>query len=397
MKLPFRNDRSNNPSSARTVASRGITPEIALDGSAAIDVRGVNHYYGTGDARKQVLHDNHLQVQPGEIVIMTGQSGSGKTTLLTLIGTLRRVQEGQLNVLGQPLHDLSQVNIGNLRKRLGFIFQAHNLFGSLTAQQNVRMALELQPNRASRREENERCSKMLTEVGLGERIHYKPSGLSGGQKQRVAVARGLVHQPDILLADEPTAALDEESGRQVVTLFQREARERGVAIVIVTHDNRILDVADRIVKMDFGRIARDTNLNEAAVLGEMLSKCNVFTGVAISTLTEISRSMTRTEHAPGDRIVTYGEVGDRFYLIREGSVSVKQPTHNGSNDFNEVATLHAGDYFGETALLTGEPRNAHVDATTETVTYSLDAATFADVMSQRKSIDEEVRSSLFAE
>ncbi|WP_461507788.1 ATP-binding cassette domain-containing protein [Rhodopirellula baltica] len=397
MKLPFRNDNRPGQNGARSSASRGITPEIALDGSAAIDVRGVNHYYGTGDARKQVLHNNHLQVQPGEIVIMTGQSGSGKTTLLTLIGTLRRVQEGQLNVLGQPLHNLSQTNIGALRKRLGFIFQAHNLFGSLTAMQNVRMALELQPNRTSRREENERCAKMLTEVGLGERIQYKPGGLSGGQKQRVAVARGLVHQPDILLADEPTAALDEESGRQVVTLFQREARERGVAIVIVTHDNRILDVADRIVKMDFGKIARDTNLNEAAVLGEMLSQCSVFSGVAISTLTELSRSMTRTTHGPGDRIVTYGDVGDRFYLIREGTVSVKQPTQPGGNDFREVAQLSEGAYFGETALLTGEPRNAHVDATTETVTYSLDAPTFSDVMSQRKSIDEEVRSSLFAE
>ena len=394
----------------RRFKSKGVVADRRLDGSAAIDVCGVNHFYGSGDARKQVLFENHLQVQPGEIVIMTGQSGSGKTTLLTLIGTLRRVQEGQLHVLGEPLHHARSAQINALRKRLGFIFQAHNLFGSLTALQNVRMALELQPGRLTRAEQNKRCEEMLTAVGLGERIHYKPRGLSGGQKQRVAVARGLVHQPDILLADEPTAALDEESGRQVVTLFQREARERGTAIVIVTHDNRILDVADRIVKMDFGKIARDTNLGEAALLGEMLHRCDLFTTVGVSTLTAIARNMKREEHSPGDRIVTYGDVGDRFYLIREGEVTVRrpsmgdeernvdQPAQSQFNDtFSEVARLTEGDFFGETALITGDTRNAHVDAVTDTVTYSLNADTFKEVMSQRKSIDEEVRSTLFSE
>ena len=219
---------------------------------AAIDVQGVNHHFGVGEARKQVLFDNELRVRPGEIVIMTGQSGSGKTTLLTLIGTLRRVQSGKLSVLGQPLQDSTDSQLVTLRKRLGFIFQAHNLFSSLTALENVRMALELQPGLSTRAEANERCKSMLEAVGLGDRVHYRPKGLSGGQKQRVAVARGLVHQPEILrAADQPTAALDEESGRKVVTLFQQQAKERGTAIVIVTHDNRILDVADRIVKMDF--------------------------------------------------------------------------------------------------------------------------------------------------
>lgn len=394
----------------RRFQSQGVVADRRLDGSAAIDVCGVNHFYGNGDARKQVLYDNHLQVQPGEIVIMTGQSGSGKTTLLTLIGTLRRIQEGQLHVLGEPLHQARQAQINVLRRRLGFIFQAHNLFSSLTALQNVRMALELQPGRATRAEQNRRCEEMLSQVGLGDRIHYKPKGLSGGQKQRVAVARGLVHRPDILLADEPTAALDEESGRQVVTMFQRQAREHGTAIVIVTHDNRILDVADRIVKMDFGKIARDTNLGEAALLGEMLHRCDLFTSVGVSTLTAIARNMKREEHSPGDRIVTYGDVGDRFYIIREGEVTVRRPSvaddeptivtdseGRGGGSFTEVARLTDGDFFGETALITGDTRNAHVDAVTDTVTYSLDADTFGQVMSQRKSIDEEVRSSLFSE
>jgi len=387
----------------RRFKSKSVEADRSFDGSALIDVCGINHFFGTSDARKQVLYDNNLQVQPGEIVIMTGQSGSGKTTLLTLIGTIRRIQEGQIHLLGHPLAHAKTAEINAVRKRLGFIFQAHNLFGSLTALQNVRMALELQPKGMSRNEQNRRCTEMLTAVGLGERIHYKPKKLSGGQKQRVAVARGLVHQPEVLLADEPTAALDKDSVRQVIELFQKEARERGTAIVIVTHDNRILDVADRIVKMDFGYIAQDTNLDEAALLGKMLHRCDLFSLVSVGTLTTIARKMKREEHAPGDRIVTYGDVGDRFYLIREGEVVVRRPplpsdpASRNSQEFTEVARLTEGDFFGETALLTGDTRNAHVDATTDTVTYSLDAQTFREVKAGQKSLEEEVRSSVFSE
>ncbi len=387
----------------RRFKSKSVEAGRSFDGSALIDVCGVNHYFGSGDARKQVLYENNLQVQPGEIVIMTGQSGSGKTTLLTLIGTIRRIQEGEIHILGQPLSSARTGEINNIRKRLGFIFQAHNLFGSLTALQNVRMALELQPAGMTRSEQNKRCAEMLTAVGLSERINYKPKSLSGGQKQRVAVARGLVHKPEILLADEPTAALDKDSVRQVVELFQREARERGTAIVIVTHDNRILDVADRIVKMDFGYIAQDTNLDEAALLGRMLHRCDLFSLVSVSTLTTIARKMKREEHSPGDRIVTYGDVGDRFYLIREGEVVVRrpplpsEPASADSQEFTEVARLTEGDFFGETALLTGHTRNAHVDAITDTVTYSLDAQTFKEVKAGQKSLEEEVRSTVFSE
>jgi putative ABC transport system ATP-binding protein len=361
-------------------------------GQAAIDVQGVQHHFGTGEARKQVLYDNHLTVQPGEIVIMTGQSGSGKTTLLTLIGSLRRVQAGKLWVLGEPLHEASPRQIGALRRRLGFIFQAHNLFASLTALQNVRMALELQPQRGSRAEENRRCAEMLEAVGVGDRLHYRPSSLSGGQKQRVAVARGLVHRPEILLAAEPTAALDEASGRKVVNLFQQQARDRGVAIVIVTHDNRILDVADRIVKMDFGQIARDTRVHEASLIGEMLSKCSLFAGVTVRTMTLLADRMRAERHPAGTRIIRQGEPGDRFYLIRDGRVAVRR-----EGQAEEIAELGPGDFFGETALLTGAPRNAHVDALTEVVVYSLDPDSFQQAMSERATLDEEVRSSLFAE
>ncbi|WP_164102149.1 ATP-binding cassette domain-containing protein [Candidatus Laterigemmans baculatus] len=356
----------------------------------AIAVDEVSHHYGTGEARKQVLFDNRLAVRPGEIVIMTGQSGSGKTTLLTLVGTLRRVQEGKLTVLDCPLHQASDRDLVQLRRRIGFIFQAHNLFSSLTALENVRMALELQPDRGSRRAQNRRCREMLEAVGLGDRVHAKPSSLSGGQKQRIAVARGLVHQPEVLLADEPTAALDEESGRQVVSLFQRLAREHRVAIVIVTHDNRILDVADRIVKMDFGRITRDARVGEAARIGEMLSSCEVFRGVTVRTLTELAEAMHAELFPAGTRIIRQGEPGDRFYVVRNGQLTVRR-----EGEANPLARLGPDDFFGEAALLTGQPRNAHVEADTDVVLFSLDKAAFHRAMAERATIDEEVRSTLF--
>lgn len=372
---------------------------------APIDVRNVNHYYPSGDGRTQVLFDNNLKVQPGEIVIMKGQSGSGKTTLLTLIGTLRAVQEGELFVLGQPLHELGRrrsslprgrkpVNLNRLRCELGFVFQAHNLFGSLTAKQNVRMALELNPNGMTRRQQNQRCCDMLESVGLGHRVDYKPGGLSGGQKQRVAIARGLVHQPKILLADEPTAALDQESSQQVVELFQKEARQRGVAIVIVTHDQSILGVADRIVKMNFGRIESDTVLKDASQLGEMLDRCELFAGVGATTLTKFAQTMKRHIYPAGERIVTMGDVGDKFYVIFDGDVVVRRPD---GDEVKDIVTLSTGEYFGEMALMSGERRNAHVDAVTDVVAYSLDAEAFKDVMSQRQSVGDEVRSSVFAQ
>lgn len=365
----------------------------AATGTApAIEVQNVQHFYGTAESRKQVLFDNSLTVKPGEIVIMTGQSGSGKTTLLTLIGTLRRVQEGKMWVLGQPLHDATDDQIVRLRRRLGFIFQAHNLFASLTALQNVRMALELQRDRLSPGEKNRRCQNMLEAVGLGKFIHDKPGKLSGGQKQRVAVARGLVHQPEILLADEPTAALDKDSGRQVVTLFEREARQRGVAIMIVTHDNRILDVADRIVKMDFGHIARDSRVKEASLISEMLRKCTVFDGVTFNTLTRLADRMDAESFPAGARIIRQGDPGDRFYLIRDGKVVVTRDPGG-----QRVVELGPGKFFGEAALITGDPRNAHVDAVTDTVVYSLDADSFAEAMAERRTTEQEVRSSLFAD
>ncbi|MEI6429802.1 MAG: DevA family ABC transporter ATP-binding protein [Pseudanabaena sp. ELA607] len=222
---------------------------------AAIHIRDLNFFYGEGDLRKQVLFDINLDINAGQIVILTGPSGSGKTTLLTLIGALRSVKEGKLQVLGQEVTGMKQHELVALRKGIGFIFQAHNLFYSLTARQNVMMSTDLYPRRA---DAAKAAAEVLTALGLGERIDYKPHALSGGQKQRVAIARALVNKPKLILADEPTAALDKKSGRDVVTLMQKLAREDGITILMVTHDNRILDVADRIINLVDGNLESDT-------------------------------------------------------------------------------------------------------------------------------------------
>jgi putative ABC transport system ATP-binding protein len=159
-------------------------------------------------------------------------------------------------VLGQELVGLSKSALVEVRRNIGFIFQGHNLFDSLTASQNVEMAVEVLKDWGDKRQ---RAIEMLSQVGLAERVDYKPKALSGGQKQRVAIARALVNQPSLILADEPTAALDKQSGRDVVTLMQALAKDQGCTILMVTHDNRILDVADRIVNLVDGHLESDQN------------------------------------------------------------------------------------------------------------------------------------------
>jgi putative ABC transport system ATP-binding protein len=220
-----------------------------------ISIQNLNHYYGKGALRRQILFDINLEIYPGEIVLMTGPSGSGKTTLLSLIGGLRSVQEGSLKFLGKELYLASQTKLVNIRRNIGYIFQAHNLLEFLTARQNVQMAVELDKH-ISQKEAIAKAESILRAVGLGQRINYYPDSLSGGQKQRIAIARALVNNPALVLADEPTAALDKQSGRDVVELMQRLAKEQGTSILLVTHDNRILDIADRIVEMEDGILVR---------------------------------------------------------------------------------------------------------------------------------------------
>ncbi len=221
-----------------------------------IDVKNLNQYFGKRKLRSQILFDINLTIKSGEIVIMTGPSGSGKTTLLTLIGGLRSVQEGSLKFLGQELYGASNEQLVKVRRHIGYIFQAHNLLDFLTARQNVQMSLELHTN-IPKWKARKQSEAMLNAVHLENRINYYPSDLSGGQKQRVAIARALVSHPKLVLADEPTAALDSKSGRDVVTLMQQLAKEQNCAILIVTHDNRILDIADRIIQMEDGQLLKE--------------------------------------------------------------------------------------------------------------------------------------------
>jgi len=231
----------------------GISYDAKIATQTVIEVSQLNHYFGEGALKKQVLFDINLQIKSGEIVIMTGPSGSGKTTLLSLMGGLRSAQEGRLQILNQEVCGASKRVLTKMRRQIGYIFQAHNLMSFLTAKENVKMSLELHPEYLNQ-DINTKAIAMLEQVGLGDRVNYYPESLSGGQKQRVAIARALVSHPKIVLADEPTASLDKQSGRDVVELMQKLAKEQGCTILLVTHDNRILDIADRIIYMEDGQL-----------------------------------------------------------------------------------------------------------------------------------------------
>ena len=218
-----------------------------------VKINNLYHYFGKKSLRKSILIDINLALKPQETVILTGPSGSGKTTLLTLIGGLRSVQAGSLKFLDRELLGASPHQLVRVRRQIGYIFQAHNLLEFLTVRQNVQISLELDKT-ISDRTAKIRAEKMLYAVKLGEYGDYYPQQLSGGQKQRVAIARALVGQPKLFLADEPTAALDSKTGKDIICLLQKLAFQQGAAILIVTHDNRILDAGDRIIRIEDGRL-----------------------------------------------------------------------------------------------------------------------------------------------
>jgi putative ABC transport system ATP-binding protein len=219
----------------------------------AIAFTGVRHSYGTGALRTQVLFDVSAVVHAGEMVLLTGPSGSGKTTLLTLIGCLRALQHGSIVVLGQELLGAPEARRVALRRRTGWIFQLHNLLRALTALQNVKTGLVGDPT-IDTAEAERRARELLARVGLEREAVRRPDELSVGQRQRVAVARALAARPRLVLADEPTAALDRQSGRAVVDALRALAKENGAAVLLVTHDDRVFDVADRVLRMEEGRL-----------------------------------------------------------------------------------------------------------------------------------------------
>ncbi|HEY2944103.1 MAG TPA: ATP-binding cassette domain-containing protein [Vicinamibacteria bacterium] len=264
-----------------------------------IAVDRLSHYFGSGSLRRQVLQDVTTEVGPGEIVILTGPSGSGKTTLLTLMGALRSAQEGSLRVLGHELRGAGKAQLVAVRRSIGYIFQTHNLLDSLTALDNVAMGIPRRRGGISAAEGRRRCLEMLRAVGLEESRDHRPRQMSGGQRQRVAVARALVGQPKIVLADEPTASLDKKSGREVADLLHRLAREQGCAVLLVTHDNRILDFADRVIYMEDGRLVSSTT----AVIEN--------TRQFLRTIAQNNRSGELTRQVESLSVAEFGELLDR--------------------------------------------------------------------------------------
>ena len=347
------------------------------------NAKGLNFFYGEGEARFQALFDIGLEVLPGQLIVMTGPSGSGKTTLLTLVGALRSLQQGRLEVLG---HDLSRLDTGALvrvRRDIGFIFQMHNLFDALSAYENVKMALQLS-GRLSAAEMRTRGVAMLERLGLGARVNHKPRSLSGGQRQRVAIARALANRPKLVLADEPTAALDQDATRNVVRLFKELTVEDGTAILMVTHDHRIIELADRLVHMVDGRIVSDVMLNDALRICEFLKGVEVFKTLTPTELTNVAERMVKRHYLPGEVVIHEGDVGHELFLISEGDVKVERSGR-------EVARLGPGEFFGELALLSGNPRNATVVATDPLETYVLGEADFRAAMDASASFRDQLR------
>ncbi len=423
-----------------------MSSKLPPPGQPVLRIRGVSHYFGTGDTRTQVLFDNTLEVMPGELVIMSGPSGSGKTTILTLIGGLRTLQEGEIEVWDadrgdyRQLRGVSEQELVSVRRLIGFIFQRHNLFDSLTAMQNIRMAQRLKPVTLTDPDQDAR--DILTYLLLGEkdiqsksqktRFDYKPAQLSGGQRQRVAIARALINRPKLVLADEPTAALDANSGLAVVTLVQELARERaetdlrklvrppeeagengrlaewqvpllkriaterGTTSLIVTHDSRIMNLADRIVHMERGRIESNVVVAERLFVREGLRQCPAFAAILPEEQEKIAdavligvhpNELVRADHLKakpgcvevyeaGQEILRQGEPVNsesKFYLLRRGSVEVVREVNGVPQKLTE---LGAGRYFGEVAFLFDQPRNATVRALARTEVYTISRATF---------------------
>jgi putative ABC transport system ATP-binding protein len=247
---------------AAVVAKRAEVPTAGRVWPAqpVVRVEGLNYYYGEGDARNQVLFDNRLEIPAGHLVVMIGPSGAGKTTLLTLIGALRTVQEGRVQVFGRDFSRLGAGELVELRRGIGFILQMHNLFDALSAYENVKMAAQLSDAPAA--EIRRRSIGILERLGLVHRMNDKPRELSGGERQRVAIGRALVNRPRLILADEPTAALDRDSTTDVVELLKETMVTDSTAVLMVTHDQRIIDAADRLVHMVDGRIMADVMLQD---------------------------------------------------------------------------------------------------------------------------------------
>jgi putative ABC transport system ATP-binding protein len=370
-------------------------------------IRELSHRFG----EQQVLFDINLEIGPGELVILTGPSGCGKTTLLTLIGALRSVQEGSLEVLGRQMHGLDRQGLMTARRDIGFIFQAHNLLDALTALENVTLALDLKDFNTEQLSAHTAgllgviqdgpsgpdlprsrdaiafalAKGLLTHLNLGPHVDKKPGQLSGGQKQRVAIARALCNHPRLILADEPTAALDKVSSGIVIDLLKK-LTQHGSTVLVVTHDNRTMDRGDRVVTMKDGRVESNILVDETVRICVFLQKVALFAGLTPSCLLEVAENMRRETFPRGAAILREGDPGDKFYLIKEGKVEVIEKTRPAGT----AAVLGSGQFFGDTALLEDRPRDATVVAREPVEVYTLEKDDFLEAQRSFASMREEL-------
>ncbi|HEX3431025.1 MAG TPA: ABC transporter ATP-binding protein [Rhizomicrobium sp.] len=237
------------------VAALEIAPvRKSAPADAVVIASKINYAFGGGSTRKQVLFDVDFRLHRGEFVILTGPSGAGKTTLMTLIGALRSLQSGSLSVLDAELAGLDAAGQRETRRKIGFIFQDHNLFDALTVFQTLSLAMEVSGSRPRKPEARRRAAALLSMLGMEKLIDSKPRQMSTGQKQRVAIARALINEPPIIIADEPTASLDADTAALVINLLRSLVDVGGASILMVTHDSRIFRAANRIVTMVDGRV-----------------------------------------------------------------------------------------------------------------------------------------------
>ncbi len=353
----------------------------------------------TPDKRKHSLYDVPLRIPHGELVLIYGPSGCGKTTLLTLIGALRSVQNGEMYVLNHAMHRASMGELVDVRKEIGFIFQHHNLFASLDATQNVRLALDLFPISAG--VAKARAQTLLRRLSLEEQhLKFKPGKLSGGLRQRVAIARALVHRPSLVLADEPTAALDKVNVRRVMELLKgytrgdcnwAEGSEAALAngrlptVIMVTHDDSLREYADRLIYMAEGRMSGDETpgtKRDWIKVWRALRDCRLFATYRPHTLWEFEKRFSLENFDAGTVLIREGEVPDaetaKFYILADGEVEIHKelPDAQGKLVDTHIRDLGPSDFFGEIALLEDKPRTATVKAKTDVVVYSLNKDDF---------------------
>src|SRR5215472_6387511 len=227
----------------------------------AVKTNTVCKGFGSGETRTEVLKDVNFEARMGELLMLVGPSGCGKTTLLSVIAGTLGVDRGEVEVFNSPLHSMDKQSVTQFRAaNIGFIFQQYNLIPTLNCVENVSVPLRIRGERAESAEK--KAAAMLETVGLGKRMHHRPNMLSGGQQQRVAIARALVHEPKLIICDEPTAALDSENGAKVMEILKNVAAKPDRCVIIVTHDNRIFKYADRMTHMEDGRIDHTDLTNE---------------------------------------------------------------------------------------------------------------------------------------